>query len=308
MHDSRITKEPAIKKRYIKIAVIIICVVLAAAFLVLAVLLKQSDIIADDGDFLIETEINDKLDKAVSDVILSNNGDKYLSGEFRTESHFVFDSKEKGETVTVYLIEDYAEFYFYNGFFTVMSGGRTPAVFTFNKNGDDYKLVKSEYAQDGSLYADSVKKMFHGKNAEKVIKGLSDEANEIMWTDKVLKARKYLEAIGRESAVVSYDKIQTVSFEDCGIATDVVNKICDMGLEYDCTISNHEKTENGKRYVYQTDYDKQNNRITFTKFEYNTNNIVEFIALDGATGNVIKNAPKPETVKYNKGRIVATGN
>ena len=146
--------------------------------------------------------------------------------------------------------------------------------------------------------------MFPHRITKSIIRGLSDEDNERMWLNMELQAQKYLESIGRDATVCRFGEIKTEPLSDYGISVDVSNIICDMSGEYDFNVGNYEKIENGKRFVYQTDYDKQNNLITFTKFEYETNNIVEFIAVDGATGDAVKNAPKPEKVQYIEGELL----
>ena len=52
---------------------------------------------------------------------------------------------------------------------------------------------------------------------------------------------------------------------------------------------NKELIENGIRYVYQMDYNKNENKIIYTKFEYdNPDNILEKIVIDSITGKEIK--------------------
>ena len=304
--NNQFAKELARKRKNRKIVIGIFSVIFAVVFLIGIFILfpSKEEIYIDSNEDTVTgvADIDSKLSKAISDVIISKNSSSYLPGECKTESHFIFSTEEKGETVTVYLIEDYAEFGFYNGFFTNISGGSTPAVFKFKKNGEDYKFIKAEYAQDGSLYISSIEEMFPNKIAKKVKNGLSENENNFMWIAKVKQAQVYLKSINRQATICKYSDIATEFLTDYGIETEIVNKITEMGLEYDNDIANHEKIENGKRYVYQTDYDRQNDWVTFTKFEYDTKNIIEFIAVDGDSGEIVKNAKKPEKVKYKMGK------
>lgn len=306
--NNQFAKELARKRRNRRIATGILCVVFAVVLVLCAfVLFPSRDALRIDADTnsVATADIDSKLDKAISAVIISKNSSSYKAGECKTESHFVFGVKEKGETVTVYLLENYSEFGFYNGFFTPISGGSIPAVFTFKRKGEGYEFIKSEYAKDGSLYTSSIKEMFPRKIANRVIKGLSDEESNLMQTAQFRQAQAYLEEIGRQATICDYGDIYTEFLKDYGIELEVENKILNMCLEYDFTVSNHETIEDGKRYVYQTDYDERNNWVTFTKFEYDTDNIVEFIAVDGENGEVVKNAKKPEKVKYKVGKIIS---
>lgn len=306
--NNQFARELARKRRNRKIAVGILSAVFAAVCIFCVFVLFPSTetvCIEADTNAVVAADIDIELDKAVSEVIFSNNASRYKPGECEVESHFVFGTKENGETVTVYLLESYAEFGFYNGFFIQISGGTVPAVFTFRKSSDGYELIDSKYAQDGGLYISSIKEMFPRKIAAEVIKGLSDEDSELMWIAEVKQAQAYLKSIDRQATISSYGNIYPVFLTDYGIEVEVENKILDMCLEYDTTVSNHEKIENGKRYVYQTDYDEQNDWVTFTKFEYDTLKIVEFIAVDGDSGEIVKNAKKPEKVKYRMGKIVS---
>ena len=79
-----------------------------------------------------------------------------------------------------------------------------------------------------------------------------------------------------------------------------------MKFEYDVTFGNHERLENGKRFVYQTGCDEEEGIVTFTKFEYETGRITEYIAVDGTTGETIKNAEPPKSVEYFRGAASKT--
>lgn len=247
--------------------------------------------------------VEDKLDKAISKAILSDKNNDTWLGEFLTEEHFIFGTEEEDDTATVYLMEEITSFGFLNGFFTDVGGHIVPAVFKFKRVGTDYELLSRDYAEDGSLYTDSIKKLFPKRYAKKVLKGLSDTDNEIMWLQSKKEAQNYLMSIGRSAEICHYGDIVFTSLKDYGVSAKVIDKLSDLNLNYDCFfIGNREEIENKKRYVYQTDYVEGKNLITFTKFEFETAKVVEYIAVDVFTGKVIKNAEKPKKALYKTGK------
>lgn len=303
--NSQFAKELSRKRRNRKILLSVIAVLFAALLLLLTLVfpVREEARFDEDTNSLVICDIDEKLNKAVSDAILLNNGSSYLSGECKTESHFVFGTDYNGDFVSVYLLEQYVEFGFCNGFFTNVSGGSVPAVFKFAKIDGDYQFVESKYASDGSLYVSSIKEMFPKKTAKQVLKGLSKEDGELMWEENVRQAQNYLKEINRDATVCEYGDIQIKLLSDLQIDGEVINKVMNTAREYDFFIGNHEKIENKKRYVYQTAYDEQNGLITFSKFEYDTNKIIEFYAFDVTTGETAKNVKKPDNVKLIKGKL-----
>ncbi|GEM_PF-363478 len=303
--NNQFAKELARKRRNRKIALIALAVIFALAVGVVILCMvphEQVYYIDDETGDAVAGKLETVLDKAVSEAVLARHPVDSFLGECPTESHYVFGTDEKDGHVKVYLIEEYSLFGFHNGFFTDVSGGNTPVVFTFEENDEKYQLISCEAAKDGSDYSPSVKKLFPARYARKILNGLSEEENEQLWVNKAKQAQKYLASINRDAVICRYSDIWIELLSDHGISTEVSNKVCEMRLEYDYNIGNHEKLENGKRYVYQTEYDGQKNLITFTKFEYDTKRIVEFFALDSETGEQA-DVPQPEKVSYYKGRM-----
>ena len=305
--NSQLAKELNRKRRIRRIALIIVsalfAIVLIAVLLSFVFSFHQGDYAVDESGGIVLSQLDSKLDEAVSQAVLSANINNYASGEFAAESHYVFGVDNKAETIKVYLLESYSRFGFKDGFFTDVAGGRAPAVMAFKPTSSGYELLSRETAQDGADYVSSVKKLFPSRCAERVLNGLTDEENEQLWNEQKEKAEEYLESIHRDADVCRYDEIKTVFLSDYGIDTETENKLLELKSEYDCTIGNHETIENGKRYVYQTEYDIKTNRIKLTKFEYDTNKVVEYIAVDGATGMIIKNTEKPEKAVYYRGKL-----
>ena len=302
--NSQIARELSRKRRTRKIILIIFGVLIFAAILFsVCIFIPESveEPIIGTFDYC---QLDDNLEKAVHQIILSESGKSDWTGEFLAESHVVYGTEENGKEIKLYLLENISSFGFMNGFFVEVAGHCVPAVYTLKSTESGIEFVNRQYAQDGSLYESSIKEMFPRKIAKEILSGTSQESRSMMLDSVKRQAYKYLNRIKRDTDVVDYADIEHILLEDCGISADISNMICDVYPDYDWQMGNHEKTEDGVRYVYQTDYDERYDRITFTKFEYGKNKIVEFIAVDGTTGKVIKDAPIPEKVKYIKGRLV----
>ncbi|MPN64258.1 hypothetical protein SDC9_212029 [bioreactor metagenome] len=81
-----------------------------------------------------------------------------------------------------------------------------------------------------------------------------------------------------------------------GVPVGVSNSIINNPLfsDYPIWIGNREKLENGVRYVYQVSYDKTATEIVFTKYEYDTNKIVECTRKNYITGQIIEKTSYPD--------------
>ena len=305
--NNQLAKELNRKRKARKIVLIVVSVL--SAIVLIAILLsslfafKSYEYAVDENGGIVLSQLDSKLDNAVSQAILSANINSYASGEFAAESHYVFGVDNKTQTIKVYLLENYTLFGFKNGFFTDVAGGRVPVVMSFKVTNSGYELLSRETAQDGADYTKSIKKLFPAKYSKKVLNGLTDEENEQLWNEQKERAEEYLKSIGRTATVCQYSDIKIVFFSDYGIDDETSNTISNSGLKSDDTIGNHEEIENGKRYVYQTEYDIKTNQITFTKFEYETNKVVEYIAVDGANGEVLNVTSKPEKATYYHGEL-----
>ena len=295
------------KNRRIALGVLLAVFLLIPAAILLSLLpLRmhgESYMLDPSTNQLVFNHLDDALDDALSEAILTNGATGYGYSECMTESHYVYDTREDDDIVTVYVHETHEGFSFVNGFFTNVSGGWVPAVYKFLKEGDAYKLVSREQAKDGADYTPSIKVLFPGRLSKEVLRALPDGAADALWDDCVRQAKAYLASIGRVAVVCRYREIQRTLLSDCGVPLAVAENLPLTREGYDYMIGNHEKVEHGKRYVYQTEYDKAHQWITFTKFRYDTNEVIAFTAYDAATGDVVKNAPAPEKAVYYFGAL-----
>ncbi len=247
---------------------------------------------------------NPELDAAVSQAIFEINADSLYKSECAAEGHIIY-GVEEGDNVTVYLHEEFAGFGFKNGYFMEQTGHYTPAVFTFVKNDDGYILTDHKYAMDGEGYGDSIREMFPKEYHARVLDPTEKDRAD-MWAQCARYAEDYLDKIGRKAEVCHYSEVPHVMLTDVGVSVEISNKILENNTLscYDADIGNYEALENGVRFVYRTDFDKEKNLIIYTREIYATGEITQKIELDAKTGRFISNntydceLPEPETDYY----------
>ena len=233
-------------------------------------------------------KITPEIEAAVSEAILKENDNTHYEGECPAEGHIIFGMKTNNKTICVYTYMAYANFGFENGNFVDGSGCQMPAVFTFDA--DTYTLLEIEYPKDGAAYPSSVKKMFPKKYRSKALGNLSDRENENLNKQLYKYADTYLESIGRKAKVGIMSDFDYPLLTDSGVSVDVSNALGDIEktAPYPYWIGNKEILENGVRFVYQMDYDKEQSRIIYSKYSYdNPNTIEERIVVDALTGKII---------------------
>ena len=212
-----------------------------------------------------------------------------LGCECSTAGYVILGTKENDTEKKIYALIEYSRFGFTNSFFMGKSGGSNPAVITVDKKTGEWTL---KAPQDGNLNSKDIKKLFPGLLANKALNPTEKQRKE-MWEQMKSQAQSYLDSIGRSAEICSYSEIDHIMLSDLGISTEVDNRISEMRLPYNQEIGNYERIEDGVRYVYQTDYDGKNKLIKFTKFEYNTDNIAEYIEINAETGDIISGAAYP---------------
>ena len=241
------------------------------------------------------------IDEAVSKAIIDDNYPGYysLGTECATEGHIIYGTDVDGNKHTVYAYTEFSFFGFMNGYFVEQSGGSYPAVLTFEKTSSGYKLLDIQYPQDGEGYAESINELFPKKYQYRVMHPTSWNYNNL-WKQKVAYAQAYLDEIGRTEEICDYSQVEHTLFTDIGVSVEVSNKIVDYNLPYNYDVGYFESVEDGVRYIYRTTYEKKQNRIIYTKENYETKEIVEKIEIDSLTGEIITLASSPKEVKYNQ--------
>lgn len=233
-------------------------------------------------------KITPEIENAVVKAIIKDNKSVYLEGECPAEGHIIYGAETKNNIIYIYAYISFAYFGFVNGNFIEVSGGNNPAVFELNA--ENYELIKVLYPEDGEYYALSTEKLFPKKYASKAL-DLSDSDYKNLNNQLDKYAEKYLKSINREAVIGRWADFDCVLPTDLGISVDVSNALSEIEKyhsNYPFWIGNKEIVENGVRYVYAVDYDKENNIIIYSKYEYdNPEILLEKITVDSLTGKIV---------------------
>ncbi len=249
----------------------------------------------------------DSLDKAVSKAILEQNATKKSFGECPAEAHLIFGTREKGDIVTVYMLEQYFVYGFEDGWFIEQSGHSIPAVMRFEKRDGEYIFLDVEYAESGSEHIKSIKRMFP-KIYEHRVTNLSEKETEQLGQQSRAYAEAYLASIGREAPIGDYSDLNAVLLTDLGVSVEVSNKLNGLKVNYNTgKVGWYERIEDGVRYVYRTSYAQEQKLIVYTKENYETKEVVEKIEVDALTGNILSAAGSPVYRAYFDAEVIGKG-
>jgi len=231
-----------------------------------------------------------EIEKAVSQAILDDNKTKYydFGTECATEGHIIYGTEIVDNKCKVYVLTDFSQFGFENGYFVEKGGGRIPAVMTFEKTTDGYNLLSIEYAEDGTRYQPSIERMFPKKYQYRVMFS-TEKDSENLWNQNKAYAKAYLDKIGRNEEIRRYSEVEHILLTDVGVSVEVSNKILENKniANYNYDLGYFESVEDGVRYIYSKSYDENQNKIICTKQVYDTKEIVEKIEIHSLTGEVI---------------------
>lgn len=241
-----------------------------------------------DGPTSIFVSENNDLDKRVSDILLSGSGDKYLDGECSAEGHIILGAETEDNLKTVYALTMYGEYGFQDNNFVKVSGsGVIPAVIKILESEGKVILTNIIWPKDGSEYEESIKEMFPEKYHKRVV-SINDSDRNIIKSMEEQYAKDYLIQIGRNATIGKYGDFEHVLLTQAGVDVKVSNKLLEKNYaNYPFWIGNQEKVEDGVRYIYQMDYDKEQNQIILSKSNYETKEIVEKITIDSLTGEEV---------------------
>ncbi len=249
-------------------------------------------------DEISTTQERESIEKAVSKAILDDNKITYydFGTECATEGHIIYGIDFVGNKCKVYVLTDYSQFGFENGYFVEKGGGRVPAVMTFEKTTNSYKLLNIDYAEDGSRYQPSIEEMFPKKYQYRVMFPTKKDY-ENLWNQNKAYAKAYLDKIGRSEEIRRYSEVEHILPTDVGISVEVSNKLLDIRsinvYNRMCGFGYFETIEDGIRYIYRSTYEKEQNKIIYTKEVYDTKDIIEKIEIDSLTGEVVSTSGYP---------------
>lgn len=208
------------------------------------------------------------LDESISKAIIENYVISSDTGaEFNVESHVILGKNEYDNFTEVYVVSTYGGYSFENNIFNLTNvSSNIPIRIKFSKNKEGYELIESEVAKDGSMYKDSILDMFPKKEAYLALN--NDYTNRLL-KEVNKQAKAYVESINRKCEV-TYNYVEKEYIEELALVDS-----SDMQelWDYPEWIGNREVLENGKRYIYETQYDKSLNILTFIKLDENNTQI-----------------------------------
>ena len=232
------------------------------------------------------TPSDEVLSSLVAEAVLSDNENGYYEGECSSEGHKILGSSVSGNELKVYALTMYGNYGFQNDMFIKVSGsGVIPAVLTFEKDGEEYRLLDVEYPRDGAEYTKSIKRMFPIKYRSAALH--ADNAHDELKTQEQSYAEAYLESIGREAVIGEYGDLNAKLLTDVGVSVDVSNQLnSDINLgEYPFWLGTEEYLKNGIRYVRSTSYDEEAGQIVYHTYEKDTGVVIECFVFDAVTGD-----------------------
>ena len=233
------------------------------------------------------------LDEAVGKAVLSHNADSYgaLALECVAEGHILLGKEVKNAETTVYALTMYGEYGFENGGFIKGSGtGTIPAVIVFSHDEENgYVLEDFRYPMDGGYYISSIHELFPEKYWERCI-NRNEADDEELTRQELVYAAGYLKQIGRDAGIGEYPNGDYPLLTDEGVSVEVSNHMWELEklYGYPYWIGNLEKLEDGVRYLYEMDLDKDAGEIIYTKSVYDTGEVAERFRFDMKTGEEIK--------------------
>lgn len=233
----------------------------------------------------------DHLSMAISSAILTQNAGIFYPGECQGEGHILLESITDGDTLSAYVLAEYHEYGFEDGYFVDISGSRRKVLINLKILEDSsYNLIDYTFVDEYSeLNEDEI---FH------LIKNFSESTQNYIFTEddiKILRgqadehAKAYLLSIGRDAIVCPRSSHEITPLTDLGISDEV-----DMMLSKDDATNVYpywagkiERVEDGVRFVYETNYNKQQQAIIFIKTRYDTQEIVETLTFDAVNGEKV---------------------
>jgi len=241
-----------------------------------------------DGPTSIIVSDKDSLDKKVASAILANSQGKYSEGEVVGEGHIILGSEVDGQLTTVYALTMYGEYGFQDNNFVKVSGsGVIPAVISIFENDEGAMLTSIIWPQDGSGYNQSIQKMFPEEYHDRVL-SIKDEDKHTLKVMERQYAQNYLKQIGRTAIVGEYGDFEHPLLTHIGVSVKVSNKLLEKNYyNYPMWVGNQEKIEDGIRYVYQMEYNKEKEQIILSKYNYETKEVAEKIVVNALTGEEV---------------------
>ena len=252
---------------------------------------KEAQIVMEETAEPGQTEPAERIydmEEAVANAILHKKPDAYMPGECGAEGHHILDTEGDGEQITAYVLAMFGYYGFEDGNFVKVSGsGAIPTVITFQKHPDgSYGLLDYQEVMDGGMYLDSVKELFPERLQEQCLH-VPEDIMESLRAQERQYAEEYLKSIGRVAVIGEFSDYDHKTASDLGVSAEVSNMMSEnkeLGA-YPFWLGNREAVEDGVRYVYEMAYLMDREEIRYTKYVYDTEEIVEQYIFDAVTGS-----------------------
>ena len=217
---------------------------------------------------------------------LSDTSNRYLGDECFGEGHIILGTEKDDDTTKIYTLTMVGYYGFVNNNFEKASGsGIIPTVVTLRNNND----VTVEYPKDGSDYASSIKEMFPLQYHSRIF-GDNDSDRKDLTEQERAYAKEYLSKLGRTANIGDYGDFEHILLTHLGVSVEVSNRLEDFYKShsyYPYFIGTKEIIEDGVRMVYEMSYHENQKEIKFTKYTYDTKEVVEQFVFNSITGEKI---------------------
>lgn len=215
------------------------------------------------------------LEDSITTAINTHYKGQLYSGEFAASGHITLSTEVEGSSTNVTVYMSYYEFQFENGIFEKCSDVTGPAKLSFSKDSlGNYSLTEFlEPVKKGNKYNIALQTMFSDDDITKINNIETDESQMQVINDQIISSVKdYLTYIGRSESKIALD-YQEKNYPPLdtknAILFDVLYKAYQ---EYPYYAGSIERVQDGVRYEYKTDYEKQGTSDIFT---YTKTNVAE---------------------------------
>ncbi|WP_178314772.1 hypothetical protein [Lacrimispora sp. 210928-DFI.3.58] len=231
------------------------------------------------------------LDTLVSEAVFFANRGVYTGEECAGEGHVILKTEEDHGKVTAYVLTMYGEYQFQNEEYFVKEAGSgvIPAVMVFSTDTEsEDKLISYREPEDGSGYLSSIREMFPQEQWQTCIDPPKEIRNQLRDQERAY-AEAYLKELGREAKIAEFADFEHPIITDEGVEVKISNQLVGSKelADYPFWIGSKEKLEDGIRYIYAQELDKEKGRIMFRKTDYGSGNVEEEYVFDAGTGALL---------------------
>lgn len=234
----------------------------------------------------------DPLDEAIKAAIVEQNKGNYLPGECYGVGYKIIETFEEDDVLSVYALTEYVEYCFQDNVFVNISGTNPKVLMRFRETEDkNYDLI---FYTRLDLFSDLPE-----EKIEELLQPLAETGKSYVFTDEDLQevraqadedAAEYLRSVNRIAEVGVRQNHDGELLEELVSDENLLMELFkdDEMWRYPEWTGTTERIENGERYIYQTAFDEERQKIIYTKIEYSTNNVIKSIEVDVQNGTITR--------------------